>query len=166
VRVLQVLPLLALVALALAVSATAATPVRVTSPYSMVVRILDEGTGKYEVEIENMNPVRFVSGFDWTPPSGLQVVEITGSHGGKCLLLPDGTITCRGSAAPPRTQEGVGASLVVDFTASGHEPRWMGSFWLHYGLLGTVKVQMSTFSDLPLCKKGQHTTKAHPCATA
>jgi hypothetical protein len=165
VRILQVLPLAGIVAFALAATGTADRPMSETTPYAMVVRILDENSGKYEVEIENMNPVRFVSSFTWTPPSGLQITEITGAIGGKCLLMDDGTITCKGMAAPPKTEQGIGGRLIVDFTASGHQPKWTGSFWIHYGLVGSVKVQMSTFSDLPLCKTGQHTTKAHPCAT-
>jgi hypothetical protein len=165
-RVPHVLSLAAIVTLAFAATATATSPPsRISSPYAMVVRILDESAGKYEVEIQNMNPTRFVSSFNWKPPAGLKITQITGATGGRCLLLYDGTITCKGMAEPPKSDLGVGASMIVDFTANGHEPIWTGSFWIHYGLVGTVKVEMSTFSDLPLCKKGQQTTKTHPCAT-
>ena len=59
---------------------------RVDEPYSMVIRVLDESAGKYQVEIENSNPLKFVSSFNWTPPSGMTVTAVTSSIGGKCHL--------------------------------------------------------------------------------
>ena len=103
-----------------AATSTAATPVRLV-PYDMIVRVLDETAGKYEVEVENMNPKRFISGFNWTPPAGLNVTAITGTTGGKCLLLSDGTVACKGQAAPPDSENHAGESLIVDFSATGRQ---------------------------------------------
>ena len=58
-----------------------------------------------------------------------------------------------------------GGSIIVNFTATGRQPTWTGSYWIHYGVIGSVQVQQSTFSDLPLCKKGQKSSTAHPCTT-
>ncbi len=165
-RILQLIALAAIVAVALPASGTAALPLRGGPTYAMIVRVLDETAGKYEVEVQNVNQASFIAGFNWTPPSGLSITEITGATGGKCLLAADGTVACKGQAAPSTTGQGVGESLIVDFTATGDQPIWTGSFWIHQGVVGSVKVQTSTFSDLPLCKKGQHNKKASPCTSA
>ena len=167
-RIWRLLALAAAAALVASTTAFAATPAppkpRVDMPYAMTVRIINEQAGKYQVEIENTNPTRFVSSFNWTPPAGMNVRSITSSIGGKCHLSTDGIITCTGLAAPPDTAEGVGASLIVDFVADGRQPTWANGYWIHYGIIGSVQVQMSKFSDLPICKKGQKSTAAHPCA--
>lgn len=153
-----------IVTLVLGEAANAAAPrIRVDLPYAMVLRVLNEPAGKYQVEIENGNPTRFVSSFVWTPPSGMNVTAVTGSIGGICRLTGDGVIVCKGLAAPPDSSTSVGGDIIVNFTAAGRQPTWTGSYWIHYGIIGTVQVQTSTFSDLPVCKKGQKSTKALPC---
>jgi hypothetical protein len=169
---LTLLPFAAVLALCSSVVAQAATPsaatpsIRVDHPYAMTVRILDEAAGKYEVEVENENPTKFVSRFSWTPPSGLAITQITSSTGGRCLLTGDGIVTCVGLAAPAGSVTTMGGSIVVRFNATGLEPTWAGSYWIHHGVLGSVKVTQSTFTDLPLCKTGQKSTAARPCAKA
>jgi hypothetical protein len=163
----ELFTLAALAALLLSSAAMAASPnIRVDQPYAMTVRILDEAAGKYQVEIENENPTKFVSGFNWTPPSGLTVVAITSTIGGRCRLTGDGIVICTGAALPADSAESMGGSIIVNFTATGRQPTWTGSYWIHYGVLGSVQVKQSTFSDLPLCKKGQKSTAAHPCTKA
>ena len=157
----------ALAALVVGSSAYAATPppkIRVDFPFAMVIRVLDDQAGKYQVDIQNGNPTRFVSSFNWTPPSGMTVTAVTGSIGGVCHLTGDGTITCKGLAAPPNSATTVGGDIIVDFTATGRQPTWTGSYWIHYGVVGSVQVQTSPFSDMPVCKKGQKSTNASPCA--
>lgn len=147
-----------------AANATTATPAKDAMPYAMILRILDETGGRYEVEVQDTNPQRFVSGFTWTPPPGLTINAITKTIGARCQVKDDNTIACTGLAAPANTAHGVGTSLIVDFSGTGLQPIWAGSYWIHAGLIGSVQVHLSTFSDLPLCKQGQHSTKAHPCA--
>ena len=132
----------------------------------MVIRVLDEQAGKYQVEIENGNPTKFVSSFNWTPPSDMKVTAVTGSIGGRCHLTGDGIVTCTGLALPAGSYTTMGGAIIVNFTATGRSPTWTGSYWIHYGVIGSVEVQQSSFSDLPLCKKGQKSTAAHPCAKA
>jgi hypothetical protein len=159
------LPLAATVALVLSAAAYAAAPAtRVDAPYAMTIRVLDDSAGKYQVEIENENPTKFVSSFNWTPPSGMTVTSITSSVGGRCRLTGDGIVICTGAAGPAHSVTTMGGSIIVNFTATGRQPTWTGSYWIHYGVVGSVQVQTSTFSDLPVCKKGQTNTAAHPCA--
>jgi hypothetical protein len=153
------------VAVVAATAANAGTPIRVDSPYTMTIRVLDESAGKYQVEIDNENPTKFVSSFNWTPPSGMTVVAVTSSVGGRCHLTGDGIVVCTGAALPASSTTTMGGSILVNFTATGRQPTWTGSYWIHYGVIGSVQVQESTFSDLPLCKKGQKSSAAHACAT-
>jgi hypothetical protein len=158
--------LAATVAIVLSTAANAATPpIRVDSPYTMTIRVLDESAGKYQVEIANENPTKFVSSFNWTPPSGMTVTSITSSVGGRCHLTGDGIVVCTGAAGPANSATTMGGSILVNFTATGRQPTWTGSYWIHYGVIGSVQVQESAFNDLPLCKKGQKSSAAHPCAT-
>jgi hypothetical protein len=138
---------------------------RVDMPFAMTVRILNEQAGQYQVEVVNTNPTRFVSSFNWTPPAGMEIVSIQSARGAKCNLSTDGLIICKGQAAPPKSAEGVGESVTVNFTASGRQPTYANGYWIHYGVLGSAQVSMSKFTDLPLCKKGQKNTRAHPCAS-
>jgi hypothetical protein len=165
-RVARLLPfILGAVLVVGAGSSNAATPPapRVDMPYSMTVRILDDQAGKYQVEVDNTNPTRFISSFNWSPPSGMNVVSIISAIGGRCRLSTDGIITCTGLAAPPSTADGVGAALIVDFTATGRQPTYANGYWIHYGVVGSVQIQTSKFNDVPICKKGQKSTAAHPC---
>jgi hypothetical protein len=167
-RWLKLLLLGATVALVSSAAANAATPtplIRVDEPYAMTIRVLDESAGKYQVEIDNANPLKFVSSFNWTPPSGMNVTSITSSIGGRCHLTGDGVVVCTGAAAPANSVTTMGGEIIVNFIATGRQPTWTGSYWIHYGVIGSVQVQQSTFSDLPACKKGQRSTRAHPCAT-
>ena len=131
----------------------------------MTIRVLDDHAGKYQVEIDNANPLKVVSSFRWTPPGGMNVTSITGSFGGRCQL-DTGAIVCKGGAAPAESMTGLGGHIIVNFVATGRQPTWMGSYWIHWGVLGSVQVKQSTFSDLPVCKKGQKSSKAHPCTSS
>jgi len=163
-----------LAAAAFASIATGAGPdpnLRVNVPYVMTVRILDEHAGKYQVEFDNTNPGHLIDSFKWTPPSGMTISAITNTVGGRCIIA-DGLINCRGQWRPANCDNGecVGGSMTVNFTATGKQPTFVptsyGGYWNHYGVIGTIQVHTETFGDLPLCKKGQKSTKAHPCAKA
>jgi hypothetical protein len=167
VRRLKLLTFVVFVAVASSATASAATPsVRVDSPFAMTVSVLDEAGGKYQVEVQNENPTKFVSRVSWTPPNGLTITGITRSIGGKCLLTGDGVVVCVGQARPAASMTTMGGSIIVVFTATGLQPTWTGEYWIHHGVLGAVKVTQSTFNDLPLCKKGQKSTAARPCTKA
>ena len=66
--------------------------------------------------------------------------------------------------------------MTVNFTASGLEPTFANGYWTYYGMVGAylritqmtpvpyhIPSALPTYSDLPLCKKGQKSTKARPC---
>jgi hypothetical protein len=165
-RRLMLLSLFAVAALVTSAPAISAAPpaIRVDVPYAMTVRVLDESAGKYQVDISNANPEKFVSAFNWTPPGGMTVTSIDNAIGGRCHLTSDGIVSCTGAALPARSATGMGGDIIVDFTATGRQPTWTGSYWIHYGVIGSVQVTQSTFSDLPVCKKGQTSSGAHPCA--
>jgi hypothetical protein len=164
VRLTLLAALAALGALFAATGAVAGNPLRVDTPYTMTLRVLDDVAGKYEVEIDNTNPGRLITGFVWSPPTGMSVTTVNQTIGGTCQVAAGG-ITCKGGgAAPPSSATGVGAGLLVYFTASGRQPTWTGSMWIHYGVIGSVAVTTSQFNDVPVCKKGAKSTTAHPCA--
>jgi len=154
-------------ALVLSGAAGAASTSLSDVPYVMVVRIISHD--HYEVEVQNTNPTSFIKSFDWTPPNGLTVTSITNADGGTCKLDGAGGISCTGKAAPSICSGCVGASMTVDFTATGLEPTYANGFWTYYGVVGgvqvtgTIPVQKPTFGDLPVCKKGQKSTKKNPC---
>jgi len=70
-----------------------------------------------------------------------------------------------------------GGDLTVTFTAKGLEPTFANGYWTYYGIVGAyLQIQQMTpvpyhipsalpkiGLDLPLCKKGQKSTKARPC---
>jgi hypothetical protein len=167
-RALTYLAVAGVLSLSVATSAYA-SGAPVNPPYMMSVRILDENAGAYQVEVDNLNPFRFITGYVWTAPPGMTILKITGTSGGKCLLTGSGTLTCNGSAAGPRDQDGVGESLLVNFTATGEAPQFVatsyGGYYIHFGVIGSVAVQTSAnFGDLPLCKKGEKSTQARRCS--
>ena len=163
-------PFVVVGALALFLGASAyASNAPVTPPYMMSVRILDENAGAYQIEVDNMNPYRFITRYVWTAPPGMSIVKITSTSGGKCLLEGSGTVSCNGSAAGPKHGSEIGESILVNFTATGETPQFIptsyGGYYLHFGVIGSVAVQTSTnFGDLPLCKKGKKSTKAQACS--
>ena len=158
-----------LLALGACLAANAAVPIRVDIPYSMLVTEL--GSGLYRIEVDNTNPTSFIKTFSWTPPGGMTVTAVTSSEGGRCALSA-GTIECtagkKGITPPPCMC--VGGAMTVNFTATGRDPTFANGYWTHYGVVGsmqitsTIPVNIASFADVPLCAKGQVSTKAVPCA--
>jgi len=169
-KALRLLGLAAAAALILVAAANARETAQSDIPYAMIVRILS--TDHYQVEVQNTQPSSFIKSFDWTPPGGLTVVAVTGAEGGTCKLDGSGGIACTGKAIPSTCDGCVGGALVVDFTATGLEPTYANGFWTYYGVVGgvqitgTIPVEKPTFSDLPICNKGEQSTKAHLCVKA
>jgi hypothetical protein len=60
--------------------------------------------------------------------------------------------------------------MTVDFTGNGFEPVRVhtdyGGYWFDQGWTPgvTTVTKTSSFGDLPLCSKGQVSTKRKPCA--
>lgn len=135
-------------------------------PYAMVVRIVS--TDHYQIVVQNTNSTDFIKSFYYNPPAGLTITAVTGVQGGSCNLNSGG-IDCVGKIVPATCNGCVGASMLVNFTATGLEPTFANGFWTYYGVVGglevtgTIPIEKPTFSDLPICKKGEANTKAHPC---
>ena len=147
-------------------SADAVTTVRWVSP------------GVYQLDVQNTSGIGYINQFTWVPPLNLTVIAITSSEGGRCALV-GGSIQCNGKVAPPNCTCLPGGDLTVTFTAKGLDPVFANGYWNYYGIVGAyLQIQRMTpvpyhipsaipkgGLDLPLCKKGQTSTKANPCAT-
>jgi len=133
------------------------------------------GPGRYQLEVENTSGIGYINAFSWVPPINLTVTAVTSSEGGKCALS-GGNIECTGKMAPPRCTCEAGGDLTVNFTAKGLEPTFANGYWTYYGIVGaSLQIQQMTpvpyhipsarptFIDLPVCKKGQRSTKLRPC---
>lgn len=161
----------AAVALSVSIPALAASPpIDIQLPYTMTVRVLNDSAGLYQVEVDDTNPLKSITSFVWTPPGGMEIKSIVSTIGGTCRLSgADNTVACAGDAAPPGGFGNVGGSMLVTFVATGNQPTWVptsyGGYYIHYGVIGSVSVhEVAGLGDLPLCKKGQTSTRAHPCA--
>ena len=160
--------------------ATAATPTvdpntlgRASADVVAIVRWTSPGM--YQLEVQNTSGIGYINAFSWDPPVNLTITAVTSSEGGKCTLL-GGSIECTGKVAPPKCTCLAGGSLTVNFSAKGLEPTFADGYWTYYGFLGAhLQIQQMTpvpyhipsafptFTDVPLCKKGEKSTKARPC---
>jgi len=132
--------------------------------------------GVYQLDVQNTSGIGFINQFNWSPPANLTITAVTSSEGGKCSLV-GGNIQCNGKVAPPRCTCLPGGDLTVNFTARGLEPQMINGVMTWYGLVGAyLQITQMTpvpyhipstlprdVADLPLCKKGQTSTKLHPC---
>jgi len=134
------------------------------------------GSGRYQLDVQNTSGIGFINQFTWVPPPNLTVTAVTSSEGGKCALV-GGSIQCKGKVAPPSCTCLPGGDLTVIFAARGLYPTFANGYWTYYGIVGAfLQIQQMTpvpyhipstipklGADLPLCKKGQTSTKASPC---
>jgi hypothetical protein len=173
--------LLCLAALSLSVgvhSAAAADPNTLGKGSADAVSVVRwVSPGVYELDVQNTSGIGYINQFTWVPPVNLTVTAVTSTQGGRCALV-GGSIQCTGKIAPPKCTCLAGGDLVVTFTAKGLEPTYANGYWTYYGIVGAyLQIQqmtpvpyhipsaLPTGVDLPLCKKGQKSTKAHPCTS-
>jgi hypothetical protein len=173
---------------------TAATPgqaaTQITDPDTLakagadvadVVRWLGwtgSNSGVYQLQVQNTTGIGYINSFQWNAPTGLTITAVTSSEGGKCSLA-NNAIHCSGNIAPPTCTCYPGGSLTVNFIASGLTPTYTNGYRTNYGIVGeSLQIQSMTpvpyhipsyqapgiFKDIPLCAKGQKSTKVHPCA--
>jgi hypothetical protein len=132
--------------------------------------------GLYQLEVQNTSGVGSIDSFTWVAPINLTVTAVTSSEGGRCTLV-GGNIQCTSDLAPPPcTCEG-GGVMTVNFTATGLSPTFQNGYWQTYGIVGSYleiqsmtpipyhipSFQSASNEDLPLCAKGETSTKQHPC---
>jgi len=159
--------------------ATADTPIdpntlgRASGDAVAIVRWISPGI--YELDVQNTSGIGYINLFTWTPPPAMTVVAVTKTVGGKCSLT-GGYIQCSGKIPPPKCTCQAGGDLTVTFSAKGLEPTFANGYWTYYGIVGAyLQIRQMTpvpyhipsalpqFGDVPLCKKGQTSTKAKPC---
>jgi hypothetical protein len=97
----------------------------------------------------------------------MTLTRVENSRDGSCGIR-SGTIACTRKLVA----HGCGCrqhDLVVNFTATGHEPkRAIGPkgehYWIYYGLVTPFLDQAPpSFTDVNFCDIGQKSTKQHPC---
>jgi hypothetical protein len=155
-----------------------------------IFRYLDPAAGKYQIEVDNTSGVGYINSFNWVPPPGMTITRITSTEGGRCTIVPNPVpgggspmLSCVGGKkgiAPPKCTCTTGGVMLVNFIAtSDHAPSFNGKYWTYYGVVGSyTKITAMTpvpyhipsvlptnpGADLPLCKKGQVSTRKSPCA--
>jgi hypothetical protein len=155
-------------ALVVCATASAATPQPVSTNAHYGVTLRSLAGGNWQLYVENTGGDRFINSFNWVPPDGLTINSIMSSTGGRCQLS-SGNIACSGSIAPELCTTCEGGNLTVNFTGTGFEPTFThtdyGGYWAANGWeTGNLAVTAtSSFTDLPRCAKGHHSTKAKPC---
>jgi hypothetical protein len=129
-------------------------------------------SGQYKLQIENMSPVGIVTSVNWVPPPTLRITAITSTQGGTCQVADSGAIACHSQIEPPVCDRGSCSPhhglLTIYFTAAltGDPPgsSFSDLMWeSHVELTGMTRVP-PPFTDLPLCRHGQVSTRAKPCA--
>jgi hypothetical protein len=145
---------------------------------NVVVRQLSNG--RFELLVQNTSGIGWINSFQWVPPAGMTVTKISHTSLGSCKLAA-GAISCTAKLKPPNCTCRVGGSMTVDFTATGRDPTTLDGHPLTLGVVGSyLRIAKMTpvpyhipswlggvtpkQGELPLCKKGQKSTKAHPCA--
>lgn len=143
----------------------------------VVVRQLSNQS--YELLVQNTSGIGYINSFQWVPPVGMTITKITKVSTGHCNLAA-GDISCVAKLKPPICTCRPGGSMTVDFKATGRDPTTQDGHPLTLGVIGSfLRIEKMTpvpyhipswlggvptlRPDLPLCRKGQTSTKAHPC---
>jgi hypothetical protein len=143
----------------------------------VVVRQLSNQS--YELLVQNTSGIGYINSFQWVPPVGMTITKITKVSTGHCNLAA-GDISCVAKLKPPICTCRPGGSMTVDFKATGRDPTTQDGHPLTLGVIGSfLRIEKMTpvpyhipswiggvptlQPDLPLCRKGQTSTKAHPC---
>jgi hypothetical protein len=113
-----------------------------------IVRFVNPAAGGYQLEVENTSGIGYINRFTWTPPRSMTITQITGSHGGRCSLVPNPAastdtqmIACSGAGTgikPPTCLCSAGGGLLVNFNATTtNPPSYNDHYWTHYGIVGS-----------------------------
>jgi hypothetical protein len=131
------------------------------------------GGDRYLLTISNGSDLGFLNSFTWVHPPQLTITALEGSSAGTCRLV-NGDISCTGMAIKPPTctcLRGGVASIRFDArvkTVAGQSYGGVEGGWLRIGNVTPVPYTIPSFQgqppvDLPICPKGQESTKDRPC---
>jgi hypothetical protein len=136
------------------------------------------GNNRYQIIVQNFSDAGFINSF-WWKAKDMRITAVTGSSSGSCHVFDSTTLQCTGLAIrPPKCTCLAGGSATVDFVARPVNAKTAG---ISYGVQGSklrigevtpVPYHIPSYlgseqnADLPLCAKGQASSKAKPCVHA
>jgi hypothetical protein len=142
------------------------------------------GGNRYRLHVLNSSGIGFINTFHWFPPGGWTIAKVIGSTSGTCTLsgtsgaggnlfptvVLNPEIRCQGISLKPPTctcrGDGGHLDIVFSVTKSSYTAGLMaGSVRIEAGT-PVLKIIPSSVqrADIPLCRSGQTSTKAIPCA--
>jgi hypothetical protein len=131
-----------------------------SQPFVVSMRVLRRD--HYRIDVQNQFPRSNYAYFAWILPDGMTLKRVGTSVEGSCGIRA-GMIAC----TRKQVAHGCGCrqqDLVVDFTATGREPKHTkAGYWIFYGLVTPFLDQTPSFTDVNFCDLGQKSTKQHPC---
>ena len=144
------------------------------------------GNGRYQLIVQNVGFLGFINSFSWNAPN-VVITKVLGSSSGTCSAaperkvltqygtLPEGSLSCVGMAIkPPKCSCEAGGTATITFeghplVSTKHVTYGIEESRLVVGNLTLLPYHIPSYlggganADLPLCAKGQQSTKAHPC---
>jgi hypothetical protein len=148
------------------------------------------GNGRYQLTVQNIGSLGYINSFTWNAPN-IVITKVIGSSSGTCTAgpeqtvwtqygrMPEASVSCAGMAiGPPKCSCRVGGTATVTFyghpiVSTNHVYYGVGYSRLVLGDLTLVPYHIPSYLgsaanrvDLPLCAKGQQSSKAHPCVHA
>jgi hypothetical protein len=130
------------------------------------------GGRKYSLYIANTSSIGYINTFKWFPPLNFPVAKLTGADAKYCTIASSGAIQCDLKLRPPScTCRNDGGHIMLGLVVAQK-----GSLQNHRLGLGSGVVRVDTATpvpwiipsapqteDVPVCAKGQPSTKANPC---
>jgi hypothetical protein len=148
------------------------------------------GDGRYQLTVQNVGSLGYINSFTWNAPN-IVITKVIGSSSGTCTAgpertvstqygnLPEASVSCAGMAiSPPKCSCQVGGTATVTFyghpiVSTKHVYYGVAYSRIVLGGLTLVPYHIPSYLgsavnrlDLPLCAKGQQSTKARPCVHA
>jgi hypothetical protein len=143
--------------------------------------VISHGNDRYTLLVQNLSDVGFINSFWWVAGAGVTISKVTGSSSGTCELSDASTIKCDGMTIKPPTCTCVpGGRATIDFVAKiaaekNEHGQTQGGFVdsrLKLHEMTPVPYHIPSYKgaganvDLPLCAKGQVSTKGKLCVHA
>jgi hypothetical protein len=137
------------------------------------------GHDRYQITVQNFSNAGFINSFWWNAGNLMRITAVTGSSGGSCHVSDPTTVQCTGLAIrPPKCTCESGGSATVTIVARTVATPTKGTTYgvqgskLRIGDVTPVPYHIPSYkgqeanADLPICAKGQASTKSQPCVHA